>query len=55
MTKPLEADAEWRVNFFRADGTGGAAPRRLLSWSPVQSDTHSFHSPWSFGAMRFVK
>jgi hypothetical protein len=53
--KPLEAAAEWRLNFFRADGPGGEAQRRLLSWSPVKSDTHSFHSPWSFGVIRFVK
>jgi len=54
-TKPLEADGEWRVNFFRTDGPSDGTERRLLSWSPVQSDTHSFHSPWSFGVIRFVK
>jgi alpha-galactosidase len=54
-TKPLAANAEWRLNFFRADGPGGATQRRLLSWSPVHSDTHSFHSPWSFGVIQFVK
>ena len=54
-TKPLAAGAVWRVNFFRADGAGDATQRRFLSWSPVQSDTHSFHAPWSFGAIRFVK
>ena len=54
-TKPLAAGAEWRVNFFRMDGSGDHAQRRSLSWSPVQSDTHSFHSPWSFGVIRFVK
>ena len=53
--KPLEAGAEWRINFFRADGQGADAQRRLLSWSPVHSDTHSFHSPWSFGVIRFGK
>jgi alpha-galactosidase len=52
---PLEANTEWRLNFFRADGPGADAQRRLLSWSPVQSDTHSFHSPWSFGVIQFVK
>jgi hypothetical protein len=54
-TKPLEANTEWRLNFFRADGPGDDTQRRFLSWSPVQSDTHSFHSPWSFGVIRFVK
>ncbi|MGA2986748.1 MAG: carbohydrate-binding family 9-like protein [Terriglobia bacterium] len=53
--QPILEGAEWRVNFFRADGQGGDAQRRFLSWSPVQSDAHSFHSPWSFGVVRFVK
>jgi alpha-galactosidase len=52
--KPLHAGAEWRLNLFRADGVGSDAQRRFLSWSPVQSDTHSFHAPWSFGVIRFV-
>ncbi|MGD0223427.1 MAG: carbohydrate-binding family 9-like protein [Terriglobia bacterium] len=54
-TKPLEANTEWRLNFFRADGPGNDSQRRFVSWSPVQNDTHSFHSPWSFGVIRFVK
>jgi len=54
-TKPIEANAEWRINFFRCDGEGHDAQRRLLAWSPVHSDSHSFHSPWSFGIIRFVK
>jgi hypothetical protein len=54
-TKPLEAHTEWRLNFFRADGPGNDTQRRLLSWSPVHSDTNSFHSPQSFGLVRFVK
>jgi len=54
-TKPLEANTEWRINFFRCDGPGNETQRRLLSWSPVHTDTHSFHSPWSFGVIRFVK
>ncbi len=54
-TKPLEANTEWRLNFFRADGEGDDTQRRFLSWSLVHNDTHSFHSPWSFGLIRFVK
>lgn len=54
-TKPLEANTEWRINFFRVDGPGNETQRRHLSWSPVHTDTHSFHSPWSFGVVRFVK
>jgi len=53
--KPLEANAEWRLNFFRCDGQGNETQRRFLSWSPVQSDSHTFHSPWSFGVIRFVE
>ena len=52
---PVHANAEWRFNLFRIDGPGDDTQRRFLSWSPVHSDTHSFHSPWSFGVIRFVK
>ena len=48
-TKPLAANAEWRLNFYRADGPGNDTQRRFLSWSLVHNDTHSFHAPWSFG------
>jgi len=54
-TKPLEANTEWRLNFFRADGPGDDKHRRFLSWSLVHNDTDSFHAPWSFGLIRFVK
>jgi alpha-galactosidase len=54
-TKPLEANTEWRLNFFRADGEGNDTQRRFLSWSLVHNDTNSFHAPWSFGVIRFVK
>lgn len=53
--KPLTADTEWRINFFRCDGPSENSHRRLLSWSMVQSATNSFHSPWSFGVIRFAK
>ncbi len=53
--KPLEANAEWRLNFFRCDGEEKETQRRFISWSPVHNDTHSFHAPWSFGVIRFVK
>jgi hypothetical protein len=54
-TKQLEANAEWRINFFRADGPGDDTQRRFLSWSLVHNDNDSFHAPWSFGVIRFVK
>jgi alpha-galactosidase len=53
--KPLAANTEWRINFFRADGQGDDTKRRFLSWSLVHNDTDSFHAPWSFGVIRFVK
>ena len=53
--KPLAANAEWRINFFRADGPGDDTRRRFLSWSPVYNKTNSFHAPWSFGVIRFVR
>ena len=51
----LTANTEWRINFFRADGQGDDKQRRFLSWSLVHNDTDSFHAPWSFGLIRFVK
>jgi len=51
----VEANAEWRLNLFRADGQGDDTRRRFLSWSPVQNKTDSFHAPWSFGVIRFVR
>jgi alpha-galactosidase len=53
--QPLEANAEWRINFYRDDGPGGDAERRALSWSLIQGGTRSFHTPASFGQIRFVK
>lgn len=54
-SKPLQTNAEWRINFFRADGQGDDTKRRFLSWSLVRNDNDSFHAPWSFGVIRFVK
>jgi len=51
----LEPGAEWRVNFFRADGPGNDRQRRFLSWRPIQSAKRSFHVPTSFGVIRFEK
>ncbi len=52
---PIRANTELRVNFFRADGTGDDTQRRFLSWSPAHSQKHTFHTPASFGVIRFVK
>ena len=53
--KPLAAGAEWRINVFRCDGLGDDTKRRFLSWNLVRNDNDSFHAPWSFGVIRFVK
>jgi hypothetical protein len=53
--KELHANAEWRLNLFRADGLGNDTQRRFLSWSPVHNDNNSFHAPWSFGVIRFIR
>ena len=53
--KPLATGAEWRINVFRCDGLGDDTKRRFLSWSLVHNDNDSFHAPWSFGVIRFVK
>jgi len=51
----MEANTEWRINFYRADGPGDDAQRRFLSWSPIRSEKRTFHTPTSFGLVRFVK
>ncbi len=56
MNSPqLQPGAEWRLNFYRADGPGGDTQRRFLSWSPIHSEKHSFHAPASFGIIQFKK
>ncbi len=56
MNSPvMRAGAEWRINFFRADGFGGDNDRRFLAWSPIGGTNPSFHAPERFGLIRFVK
>jgi hypothetical protein len=50
----LYPGAEWRINFFRADGQGQGSQRRFLSWSTVPG-SKTFHVPERFGRIRFVK
>jgi alpha-galactosidase len=50
----IRAGAEWRLNFFRADGPGDDSQRRFMSWSTVP-EGKSFHVPTRFGLIRFVK
>jgi hypothetical protein len=50
----LRPHAEWRGNFFRADGAGDNTERRLLAWSPTLTLKPNFHVPTRFGIIRFV-
>ncbi len=50
----VRVGAEWRVNFYRADGTGDDTQRRFLAWSTIPQG-HTFHVPSRFGVIRFVK
>ena len=53
--QPLAADAQWRINFYRDDGPSKSPDRRALAWSLIRGGTQSFHTPSSFGLIRFVK
>jgi Carbohydrate family 9 binding domain-like len=50
----ISPGAEWRINFYRADGPGDDTQRRFLSWSPIP-EGGSFHVPARFGIIRFKK
>jgi len=50
----LRPPAEWRVNFYRADGPGDNTQRRFLCWSTIP-EGKSFHAPTRFGIIRFVE
>lgn len=49
----IRVGAQWRVNFFRAAGKGGADPRRFLAWSIIP-EGKTFHVPTRFGILRLV-
>jgi hypothetical protein len=53
----LEVGMEWRVNFYRVDGSAkhGDGGQKLLSWRPMPIANGSFHQPASFGVLRFIK
>jgi alpha-galactosidase len=50
----LQANMEWRLNFFRADGPGDDTQRRFMAWSPIPHGD-SFHQPEYFGIIKFSK
>ncbi len=51
----IKPDGDWRLNFYRSDGT--APHRRSLSWGalPRQLPQNSFHQPESFGILQFAR
>ncbi len=50
----LKPDAEWRINYYRADGPGDDSKRRFLCWSVI-TEGKTFHVPARFGIIRFMK
>ena len=54
-TVPIKPGAEWRINFYRADGKGDDSQRLFLSWSPLPGSKMTFHQPASFSIIRFVR
>ncbi len=51
----LDPGAEWRGNFYRADGRGSHSERRFLSWSTIPNVPRpNFHTPTRFGLIEFV-
>ena len=54
VARPISPGTEWRINFYRADGPGDNAKRRLTSWCMIPNG-NSFHTPSRFGLIRFLK
>lgn len=52
--QPIQPDAEWRVNFLRADGSGDDSKRRFMTWSTIP-EGKTFHVPTRFGIIKFIK
>jgi alpha-galactosidase len=51
ITTQFDANDEWRVNFFRIEGT--KEPRFYSAWQPTNTPKPNFHVPSAFGRMRF--
>jgi len=49
----IRLGASWRLNFFRAAGTGADEQRKFLAWSTIP-EGRTFHVPSRFGILRFV-
>jgi len=49
----FESAAEWRVNFFRVEGS--REPRFYSAWRATKTPQPNFHVPSAFGRMRFLR
>jgi len=52
--REMRPAAEWRLNFYRADGLGDDSQRRFMSWSTIP-EGKTFHVPTRFGIIKFLK
>ena len=50
----ITSGAQWRGNFYRAEGMGPDEQRSLLAWSTVPAKPEAFHNPSRFGIIRFL-
>ena len=54
MKAQIAPGAQWRGNFYRAEGTGPDERRSLMAWSTVVAQNEAFHNPSRFGIIRFA-
>jgi alpha-galactosidase len=53
LTANFDPAAEWRVNFFRVEGS--REPRFYSAWRATKTPQPNFHVPSAFGRMRFLR
>jgi cellulose/xylan binding protein with CBM9 domain len=51
--REIRPGAQWRVNLFRAAGTGADDHRKFLAWSIIP-EGKTFHVPTRFGVLKLV-
>jgi hypothetical protein len=54
MKARIAPRAQWRGNFYRAEGVGHDDQRSLMAWSTVAAQPEAFHNPSRFGIIRFA-
>ena len=54
MKARIAPGAQWRGNFYRAEGVGRDEQRSLMAWGTVVAQPEAFHNPSRFGIIRFV-